>query len=327
MHTIRHLAALAARAIVTLPLLAAAAHAAPVLGPGFTSSLIATLPGPNSSFAGDIAFDNSGNRYVTGGNSNAVYKVSAAGVVTSFADPVNGTTVRGLEVVGNDLYVGSSLSAMTRVNLATGVATTLANSGNLPMSLAYGAGKLFVGTINGLQAYDTATNTYAATSLSTGQFNSLAFAIDGSLLVSDYVGNRILKYDPATNTSSVFRTGIAASGGIAVQASTGLVYAASEATNTLLEISTDGLSSSIFASGFATDPGVFPTALTFSKNGADLYYLQGGRSGSSEFEMHAISGFQALPGLDSNNVPEPGALALVMLGLGAGFMARRRTPA
>ncbi len=303
--------------LLALPLLALPAHAVPILGAGYGNALTATLPGPNTNFYGDIAVDAAGNRYVTGGLGSSVYKVSAAGAVTAFVNPVNGSTVLGLEVVGDKLYVGSESSGLTRVDLATGAQTSLAAASGAPMAMAYGAGKLYVGTHSGLYAYDTLANTLSTTSILGSLVNSLAFAKDGKLLVSDYNNSRILSYNTSNNSSTVFRSGIGSVGGIAVHQPTGLVYAASESSSTLLQIAANGSASSVFATGFTTDGGYYPTALNFSNDFSSLYYLQSGAN--SSFQMHAINGFTPA----QHGVPEPGVLALVLLGLGAAFTARR----
>lgn len=304
--------------LAALPLLASQASAAPTLGTGYTNTLTATLPGPYSNFYGDIAVDAAGNRYVTGGLGSSVYKVNAAGAVTSFVDPLNGSTVLGLEVVGNKLYVGSESTGLTRVDLGTGAQTNLAAASGSPMALAYGAGKLYVGTTSGLYAYDTIANTFSSTSILGSLVNSLAFGNDGKLLVSDYNNSRILSYNTSTNSASVFRSGIGSVAGIAVHQPSGLVYAASESSNTLIRIAADGSAASTFATGFNTDGGYYPTALNFSSDYSSLYYLQSGAN--STFQIAAINGF---PGAQ-NGVPEPGALALALLGLGAAGAARRR---
>lgn len=303
--------------LVTLPLLAPLAHAVPTLGAGYSNAVAATLPGPNSNFYGDIAVDAAGNRYVTGGLGTSVYRVNAAGAVSAYVNPVNGSTVLGLEVVGNQLFVGSESSGLTRVDLATGAQTSLATASGAPMALAYGAGKLYVGTNSGLYAYDTNANTLISTSILGSLVNSLAFANDGKLLVSDYNNSRILSYNTSNNSSTLFRSGIGSIGGIAVHQPSGLVYAASESSNTLLQIAANGSASSVFATGFSTDGGYYPTALNFSNDFSSLYYLQSGAN--STFQMQAIHGFSSA----QNGVPEPGMPALVLLGLGAAFTARR----
>lgn len=304
----KYFARLLVCAAVATPLLS---EAAPVLNAGFSNSVVASLPGPQSNFYGDIAFDAAGNRYVSTGLSQAVYKVATNGTVTSFANPSNGSTVLGLEVIGNNLFIGSESNGLTRVNLTTGVQSNLAATSGAAMAMAYNGGKLYLGTFSGLYAYDTITNTISNTSLN-GLFNSLAFANDGHLLVSDYNNGRILSYDTASNTSSIFRSGISSIGGIAVHAPTGKVYAASESSQTLYEIAADGSSISSFATSFAMDGGYYPTALSFNNDYSQLDYLQ-------SRQLSAINGFQAA----QNNIPEPGSLALISLSL-AGLAGIRR---
>ncbi|MBT9494780.1 MAG: PEP-CTERM sorting domain-containing protein [Paucibacter sp.] len=309
------LAALAFGAFASL------AQAAPVLSAGYTSSVLATLPGPNSNFYGDIALDANGNRYVTGGLSQSVYKVTAAGAVSSYVNPAAGSTVISVAVVGNDLYVGSESMNLTRVNLTNGVQTTLASSNGTALAMAYGAGKFYIGTNTGLYAYDIASNSYASTGAGNGIFNSLAFANDGRLLISDSQNSRLLSYNTANNTASVFRSGINSVGGVAVHAGTGKVYAVSEGLNQMLEISADGSSSSLFASNLLADGGYYPSALEFSNDFSQLMYLQ--RGTGNQFQLAAINGFSAVS--NTTQVPEPQSLALTFAALAGLALVRRRS--
>lgn len=306
--------------------LCASAQAAPVLTQvGYTAASIATLPGPNSNIFGSISEDAAGNRYVVGGYTQSLYKVDSSGAVTSFANPSNGSTLLGATVVGNSLYLGSESNVFSRVDLATGAITNLATSTGSIQSMAFGAGRLYVGTTSGVYAYNIATNTFSSTIVNGIYATSMAFGNDGKLLVGDHNNSRILSYDTATNTSSVFRSGLTNIGGLAVHEPTGLVYAALEGTSQLMEIAADGSSATVFASGHPIDGGYYPTALSFSRDASQLYYLDRAVSSQTSFQLGAISGFTANTG---NSVPTPGALSLVLLGLGiAGVVGRRRSAA
>jgi hypothetical protein len=304
--------------------LCASAQAAPVLTQaGYTAATVATLPGPNTNIFGSISEDAAGNRYVVGGFTQSLYKVDSNGAVTSFANPANGSTLLGATVVGNSLYLGSESSVFSRVDLTTGAITNLASSTGSIQSMAFGGGRLYVGTTSGVHAYDIATNTFTATSITSGYATSMAFANDGRLLVGDYSNSRILSYDTATNTSSVFRSGLANIGGLAVHEPTGMVYAALEGSNQLMEIAANGSTATVFANTHPIDGGYYPTALAFSRDASQLYYLDRVAGSNNTFQLGAISGFSAV----TNGVPAPGALSLVLLGLAMAAAARRRNAA
>lgn len=175
---------------------------------------------------------------------------------------------------------------------------------------------LYIGGFGALYRYDIPTNTISATAISGGNpYSAVVTGLDGKIYVTDQSNNRILKYDPATNTYSIFKTGALGVNGLAVDPNSGDIFAAYENTGEIWRFSENGSSNSLFAGGLPIDGGFYPTALKFSANGDGLYYLDSGPS-LSAFDLREIKGFQV------TTVPEPTSLALIGLGF-AGLLGSR----
>lgn len=294
------------------------AVASPILPSGYTDLTVATLPGPDSNFYGDIATDTSGNVYVTGGISTSVYKVAPGGIVSSFAQAPGDGLALGLEVVGPHLYFGSEGSTLSEIALSGGAVSPVATlNANSPMGVAYsaiGGNKLYIAESGGLSVYDIDHGTVGTVS----QINTLLSAVvtgkDGRLYAADYNNGQLIAYDPSTNTLSTVRSGIPGIAGLAVDPISGDIYAVSEGTGAMLRISADGSTVSTFATNLAIDGGYYPTGLQFAPDGSGLYILE--PDTGSTFSLHEITGFEA--------VPEPGTIAILGTALLAIFGLRRK---
>lgn len=293
-------------------------QAAAVLSlPGYTNSFVATLPGPQGNFYGNIAVDSLGNRYVTGGLSNVVYKVDAGGNVSTFASP--NTLSLGLGIIGNTVYMGAEGGWLGSKQVGGGGVTLLASSGSATMGLTASQDhlNLFVSTHGGLYKYNIASNSYSSTAVGSGVFSAVATGLDGKIFVADYDNGRILSYDSTLDAYTVFRSGMGNVAGLAVDPVTGELYAATESNGRINRISTNGATVTQFAT-MSMDGGYYPTALAFDPNGGSLYYLQ---NAGNQFSLNQISGF-ALAAAAS--VPEPASLAMFAIGLLALFALRRK---
>jgi DNA-binding beta-propeller fold protein YncE len=297
---------------------AATAQATVLTQSGFTDAEVAVLPTGWSNFYGNIAVDASGNRYVTGGFSTTVYKVTPSGAVIEFASPQGGTLL-GLDIIGSDLYIGAG-NTISRVSLAGGPATVVATTSGEAMGLTHSQDgqNLFISTDSGLFQYKIATGTMST--LSAGLYSAVATGLDGTVYATDYRNRKIVAYNANADIFSDFRTGLTDVAGLAIDPLSGDLFAALEATNVIARYSADGSTATNFATGVRFDGGYYPSALAFDPHGGSLYYSQPTQYGD-DFALHRISGFPTLP---STDVPEPASLSLLALGLAAGAFARRR---
>lgn len=294
-----------------------AAQATVLAQPGYTDAQVAVLQSGHGNFYGNVTVDDSGNRYVTGSFSPAVYKITPSGTVSTFATPGGGTLL-GLDIIGSNLYIGAG-NTIVSVPLTGGASTVVTSTTDEAMGITHSLDghTLYVATYSGLFKIDVAT--HASTTLLTGLFSAVSTGLDGTIYAADYMNNMIMAYHPGTNTTSVFRNNLTHVAGLAIDPSSGDVFAGLEDTRVIDRISADGSTLTTFATDVSVDYGYYPTAMDFAPAGGSLYYTQPGSS--TDFTLRQISGFAAVT---ANAVPEPATLSLFGLGLAAAGMRRRK---
>jgi sugar lactone lactonase YvrE len=151
-----------------------------------------------------ISFDVSGNLYVSGYGSNAVYKITPGGtkstVTSSITEPA-GTVVDG----SGNLFVGSPGGTLYEIPAGTTTLNSVATiTGGADNALvADSAGNIYVESKTSHNVYQVAAGTYTVTQILTGGQDvkggtlgrCIGMAIDASnnLYLADYTNNRLYK--------------------------------------------------------------------------------------------------------------------------------------
>ena len=155
-----------------------------------------------------LAFDGDGNLFVADGFSNAIFKLTQAGVKTTFAAGLNGPSGLVFDRNGNLFAVDSNSNTILRFT-PTGTRSTFAASLNAPKDLTFDAeGNLFVtdsGTDRVLKFAPDGSRSTFATDLF-GPFG-LAFGGSGNLFEVSLGFNTIFRFTPA-GVKSTFGSGL-----------------------------------------------------------------------------------------------------------------------
>jgi hypothetical protein len=170
------------------------------------------------SASADLAFDDSGNLFVSAADSNMILKFAPGGTKTTFAAGVEGALA--LDSAGN-LFVGVSDATGTIFKVAPdGTKSTFATSVGNPSSLAFdSAGNLFVFDLENGSILKFTPNgnktTFNAGKKPVGQMfaGSMYLACDraGNLFAADQDSDTIFKFAP-DGTKSTFATKVKATG-------------------------------------------------------------------------------------------------------------------
>lgn len=241
--------------------------------------------------------------------SGNIYEFAPNGVRSTFATGLNGVFSLAFDNGGNLFAsVGSVIYTFTPEGVRSTFATGLGGA------LAFdSAGNLFVGA--GGTIYKIAPNG-VQTTFATGLITPYAMAFNsaGNLFVTDYAADRVYEFTPGGARSTLFDFGGLTAAGLAVD-SNGNVFVGTYwgmSNGSVNEITPAGTLTT-FASGL-----YYPDGLAFNSAG-DLFESNYGTGSINEFTPDGVqttfaSGLQDPIGLAFQPVPEPSALAFLVVG-------------
>lgn len=193
------------------------------VGPGGSLNFFAAVAAPEA-----LVFDKSGNLYVGSASQSigqsTIDKITAAGVVTTYATGLTGPTALAFDSLGNLYATNETLDTISKITPG-GVVSTFAHIDGEGEGLAFDtSGNLFVSTLDGTVQEVTpggVVSTFAVTHQSFG--SGLAIDASNNLYMAND-GNTINKITPG-GVVSVFGTGTNQAAGLAFD-SAGNLYAA-----------------------------------------------------------------------------------------------------
>jgi DNA-binding beta-propeller fold protein YncE len=279
--------------------------------------------------------------YVANGDGNSIfsYETSPIAPLGAFVASGSGglTNPRGV-AFGPDgsLYVSGG-TGILRFNGSTGAFLNVLVPGNQPFGLTFGSdGSLYAADITGsfVNRYDSTTGALIGTFVAAGSGGlaaprDLVFGPDGSLYVASADSDQVLRYNGITGAFlGVFANDVDARG-LRFGADGNLFVADFDSDRVLEFNGTTGALIGTFATGGGLDG---PVGVLFGPDG-ELYvssFLGEGKilrydgSTGAFLDTIASGGGLSSPRLMAFAVPEPGALALLGLGLAciAGFRRR-----
>ena len=226
-----------------------------------SGAVVTTLAGINSSQDGigaaasfnqpsGVAVDSSGNIYVADAGNNKIRKVTAAGVVITYAGSGQGGST---DATGTN----ASFSGPSGVAVDSGGNVYVADAGNSKIRKVTAAGVVTTLAGSGLGGYTDATGTNASFSYPYG----IAVDSSGNVYVAEYGANRIRKVTPAGVVTTLAGSGQAGSTdatgtnasfyyprGVAVDSS-GNVYVAEQLNNKVRKVTAAGVVTTLAGSG------------------------------------------------------------------------------
>jgi sugar lactone lactonase YvrE len=220
----------------------------PVFPTGTASVITSSIASPNF-----LSIDGAGNVYQPS-QSNAIYKITSAGVVSTFYTASDAFTGTAVDPAGN-VYAGYTGHILKLSNAGTLVATWPV-SGTAPIQpqgMAFDSkGNLYVAdpTVGRIVVISPAGvgSVLTVGTISPAGFQAYAVAVDSAdtVYIPDYANNRIIEVTSmgATSVISISGTAINTPNGIAVDAA-GNIYLAEAGSGILLHITPAGVASNV----------------------------------------------------------------------------------
>jgi len=298
--------------------------------PGFVETTIDSIAVATNGYGGMVT-DNSGNLYFAANYANEVYIVPPGGTASQFGS-VPASNAQGVAIIGTTLYSSFDGGPVYQQDLQqanpTGVLVAQVTGGSMGIAVvpagfgSYG-GQLAVGTHSGISILDPSNGNVVVLWTAGTEIPAVAFTLDGRLVAANYSAAEIVEITSG-GVATTLASGFGSPDGIAVHPATGELYITTPSSSEIWKLQPDGSAQSVFASNAQVDNGYYPSPITFSVDGVDMYYATR-ESGST---IYQISGFDAASGLiDAVPVPvmsNAGLLALILLLSTAGFISLRR---
>jgi len=232
---------------------------------------------------GGLAFDASGNLYVSNFSGNTISKVTPAGVVSTFVSSgIDGPVPLAFDASG-DLYVGLEYGNTVSKVTPGGVVSTFVSSGldNVSGLIFDTSGNLYVANL-GANTVSKVTPGGVVSTFASGfnQPTSLAFDASGDLYVLNGGSNTVSKVTPGGEVST-FASGFNRPTCLAIDAA-GNLYVANFDANTVSKVTPAGVVSTFVSSGLS---GPYDLKLDTSGN---LYVANFGTNTVSKFTISGL---------------------------------------
>jgi sugar lactone lactonase YvrE len=208
-----------------------------------------------------LAFDASGNLYVSNQSANTILKVTGSGSVSTFVSSgLSGPSGIAFDASGN-LYVANyngGFSSTIKKITSDGTVSAFASSFSGTLGIAFDAsGNLYIAN-RGTNSISKITSGGSASTFVSSSLNrpaSLAFDASGNLYVSNRAANSIVKITSSGSTSTFVSSGLNAPQGLAFDAS-GNLYVANNGNSTISKVTGAGTVSTYISSGLSSPQGL-----------------------------------------------------------------------
>jgi sugar lactone lactonase YvrE len=201
-----------------------------------------------------LAFDAAGNLYVSDSNRGTVSKVTPAGVVTVIASGLSKPTALAFDSHGNLFVANYGTGKVSEITLA-GVISTLSYSFNGPLGLTFDThGNLYVANTVSGTVSKVAAGVLSTFLTGFSGPQGIAFDVQGNLYVAETGKSFVTKVTP-TGTRSTFVQGTASGGAIAFDAQ-GNLYVGDLYNNDVRKVTPAGVATVVVSSSKYAPQGV-----------------------------------------------------------------------